>query len=44
MWVEYAATEMGLHDDDSDADTNHRSIRGNGITTFLLHIDQNILD
>ena len=43
MLVEYAATEMGFHDDDSDADTNHRSIRGNGITTFLFHIAQCII-
>ena len=40
MLVEYSATEMGFLDDYSDADPNHKSIRGNGITTFLLHVTQ----
>ena len=43
MLVEYAATEMGFLDDYSDADPNYKSIRGNGITTFLLHIAQCII-
>ena len=43
MLVEYAATEMGFLDDYSDADPNHKSIRGNGITTFLLHVSQCII-
>ena len=43
MLVEYAATEMGFLDDYSDADTNHKSIRGNGITTVLLHVSQFII-
>ena len=43
MLVEYAATEMGLLDDYSDAGPNHKSIRGNGITTFLLHVAQCII-
>ena len=43
MLVEYAATEMGLLDDYSDADPNHKIIRGNGITTFLLHVSQCII-
>ena len=34
--VEYAATEMGFLDDYSDADPNHKIIKGNGITTFLF--------
>ena len=43
MLVEYAATEMGFLDDYSDADPNQKSIRGNGITTFLLHVAQCII-
>ena len=43
MLVEYAATEMGFLNDYSDADPNHKSIRGNGITTFILHISQCII-
>ena len=43
MLVEYAATEMGFLGDYSDADPNHKSIRGNGITTFILHIAQCII-
>ena len=43
MLVEYTATEMGFLHDFSDADTNHKSIRGNGITTFLLHVAQCII-
>ena len=43
MLIEYAATEMGFLDDYSDADPNHKSIRGNGITTFLFHVAQYIL-
>ena len=41
--IEYAATEMGFLDDYSDADPNHKSIRGNGITTFLFHVSQCII-
>ena len=40
MLVEYTATEMGFLDDYSDADPNHKSIRVNGITTFLLNVAQ----
>ena len=40
MLIEYAATEMGFLDDYSDADPNHKSIRGNGISTFIFHIAQ----
>ena len=43
MLIEYAATEMGFLDDYYDADTNHKSIRGNGITTFLFHVAQCII-
>ena len=43
MLVEYAAIEMGFLDDYYDDDPNHKSIRGNGITTFLLHISQCII-
>ena len=38
MLIEYAATEMGFLDDYSDTDPNHKSIRGNGITTFLFRL------
>ena len=34
---------MGFFDDDSDADPNHKSIRGNGITKFLFHFAQCII-
>ena len=43
MLIEYASTEMGFLDYYSDADPNHKSIRGNGITTFLLHLAQCII-
>ena len=43
MLVEYAATEMGFLDDYSNSDLNHKSIRGNGITTFLFHVAQCII-
>ena len=40
MLVEYSSTEMGFLDYYSDADPNHKRIRGNGITTFLFHVAQ----
>ena len=43
MMVEYKATEMGSLDDDLDAAPKEKSIRGNGITTFLLHVFQCII-
>ena len=43
MLIEYAATEMVFLDDYSDADPNHKSIRENGITTYLFHVAQCIL-
>ena len=43
MLVGYAATEMGFLDDYSDTDPNHKIIRGNGITKFILHVAQCII-
>ena len=43
MLIEYAASEMGFLDYYSDADPNHKSIRVNGITTFLFHVSQCII-
>ena len=43
MLIEYTATEIGFLDYYSDADPNHKNIRGNGITTFLFHVAQCIL-
>ena len=43
MLIEYAATEMGFLDDYSNADPNHKSIRGNGITKFLFHVSRCII-
>ena len=34
---------MSFLDDYSDADPNHKSSRGNGITTFLFHVAQCII-
>ena len=43
MLVAYAATEMGFLDDYSDVDPDQKSIRGDGITTFIFHVAQCIL-
>ena len=43
MLVDYAVTEMGFLDDYSDAAPQGKSIRWNGITTFLLHVAQCII-
>ena len=43
MLVEYTATEMGSLDDYSDAAPKGKGSRGNGITTFLLHVAQCII-
>ena len=43
MLVGYAVTEMGFLDDYSDTAPQEKSIRGNGITTFLLHAAQCII-
>ena len=40
MLLDYAVTEMGFFDDYSDAAPHAKNMRGNGITTFLLHVDQ----
>ena len=43
MLVEYAATEMGSLDYYLDAAPKGKNIRGNGITTFILHVTQCII-
>ena len=43
MLVDYAATEMVSLDDYSNSAPQGRSMRGNGITTFLLHVSQCII-
>ena len=43
MLVDYAATEMGPLEDYSDAAPQGKSMRGNGINTFLLHVAQCII-
>ena len=40
MQVEYAVTNMGCFDDYLDAAPRAKIMRGNGITTFLLHVYQ----
>ena len=40
MLVDYAVTDMGRVDDYSDAVTRTKTMRGNGITTFILYIAQ----
>ena len=42
MLVDYAVTEMGCFDVYLDTDPRTKNIRGNGITTFLLHVAQYI--
>ena len=43
MLVDYASTEMISLDDYSDAAPKGKSIRGDGITTFLLHVAKYII-
>ena len=43
MLVEYAATEMGFLNDYLYAAPKGKSIRGNGITKFILHSGQCII-
>ena len=43
MLVDYAVTEMGFLDDYSDAVPQGKSMRGNGITTFLLQLSKYII-
>ena len=38
MLVDYAVTDMGYFDDYPDAAPRAKKMRGNGITTFLLHV------
>ena len=38
--VDYAVTEMGCFDDYSDVGPRAKTMRGNGITTFPLHLAQ----
>ena len=40
MLVDYSVTYMGCFYDYSDAATRAKTMRGNGITTFLLHVAQ----
>ena len=40
MLVDYAVTDMGLFDDYSDDASHTKIMRGNGITTFILHVAQ----
>ena len=37
MLVDYTVIDMGFFDDYSDAAPRAKTMRGNGITTFLLH-------
>ena len=43
MLVDHAAIEKGSLDDYSDAAPKGKRIRGNGITTFILHVAQCII-
>ena len=40
MFVDYEVTEMSCFDDYSDDAPFPKNMKGNGITTFLLHILQ----
>ena len=40
MLVDYEVTKMGCFDDYSDAAPRAKTMRRNGITTFLLHVSQ----
>ena len=40
MLVDYAVTDMGCFDDYLDAAPRAKTMRGNGITTFILHLPQ----
>ena len=40
MLVDYAVTDMGCFDDYSDAAPPAKKMRGDSITTFLLHFAQ----
>ena len=43
MLVDYAVTEMGCFGDYSDTVPHAKTMRGNGITNFLLHVSQCII-
>ena len=43
MLVDYSGTDMGCFDDYLDAEPRAKIMRGDGITTFLLHVDQCII-
>ena len=40
MLLDYGVIEIGRFDDYSDAAPPAKTMRGNGITTFLLRVDQ----
>ena len=40
MLVDYAVTEVGCFDDYLDAAPRAKTMRVNGITTFILHVSQ----
>ena len=40
MLVDYVVTEMGCFDNYLDAAPHAKSMRGNGITTLILHVSQ----
>ena len=42
MLVDYEVTDMGWFDDYSDAASSAKTLRGNGITIFILHVSQYI--
>ena len=42
MLVDYAVTVMGCFDDYLDAEPRDKTMSGNGINTFLLHVSQYI--
>ena len=42
MLVDYVVTHMGCFDDYSDAAPHAKTIRGNSITNFILHVAQYI--
>ena len=43
MLLDYGVIEIGRFDDYSDAAPRAKTMRGNGITTFLLHVSQCII-
>ena len=43
MLVDYTVIEMGCFDDYLDDESQSKTMRGNDITSFLLHVDQYII-